>query len=86
MPRGAVCPAMCAGTAADALVYDLIGGLLALPVADTVKKEGEGRIASTVPRDGLWLAQTPQMFRAALLTEAPKRCVRCQHHRRSLSD
>lgn len=55
----------------DTLAGDPIGGLLALPVADTVKKEGEGgRIASTVPRDGLWLAQTPQMFRAALLTEA----------------
>ena len=45
------------------------GGLLALPVVDTVKRAGEGGIA-TVPRDGLWLAQTPQMFTYALLCRA----------------
>lgn len=49
------------------------GGLLALPVVDTVKrstgKSGEGSVA-TVPRDGLWLAQTPQMFAYALLCRA----------------
>ncbi|WP_426190905.1 2-C-methyl-D-erythritol 4-phosphate cytidylyltransferase [Massilia sp. DWR3-1-1] len=51
-----------------------VGGLLALPVVDTVKHagNGDGGAASlrTVPRDGLWLAQTPQMFRFALLREA----------------
>lgn len=45
------------------------GGLLALPVVDTVKRRGEGSV-STVPRDGLWLAQTPQMFTYALLCRA----------------
>ena len=45
------------------------GGLLALPVVDTVKRAGEGSVA-TVPRDGLWLAQTPQMFTYALLCRA----------------
>lgn len=49
---------------------DAIGGILAQPVADTVKQGKVGRIAATVPRDGLWLAQTPQMFRAGLLAEA----------------
>jgi 2-C-methyl-D-erythritol 4-phosphate cytidylyltransferase len=45
------------------------GGLLALPVVDTVKStRGEG--LATVPRDGLWLAQTPQMFNYALLLRA----------------
>jgi len=44
------------------------GGLLALPVVDTVKRGGDA--VSTVPRAGLWLAQTPQMFRYALLLEA----------------
>lgn len=45
------------------------GGLLALPVVDTVKRaSGEG--VSTVSRDGLWLAQTPQMFRYRLLGDA----------------
>ena len=44
------------------------GGLLALPVVDTVKRAGPGNVsARTVPRDGLWLAQTPQMFSYALL-------------------
>ena len=47
------------------------GGLLALPVVDTVKRAGQGSVsAATVPRDGLWLAQTPQMFSYALLRRA----------------
>lgn len=47
------------------------GGLLALPVVDTVKRAGpENLAAQTVPRDGLWLAQTPQMFSYALLHKA----------------
>jgi len=50
---------------------DAVGGLLALPVADTVKRaDGETRISATVPRQGLWLAQTPQMFRAGLLLKS----------------
>ncbi len=54
---------------------DPVGGLLALPVADTVKKAardeaGALRIAATEDRDALWLAQTPQMFRAGLLAQA----------------
>jgi 2-C-methyl-D-erythritol 4-phosphate cytidylyltransferase len=54
---------------------DEIGGILAFPVADTVKKAGkdEGgalRIAGTEDRSQLWLAQTPQMFRAGLLAQA----------------
>lgn len=46
-----------------------VGGLLALPVVDTVKRSGSGPVA-TVARDGLWLAQTPQMFRYRLLCDA----------------
>ena len=54
---------------------DTIGGLLALPAADTVKQAakdeaGEMRVASTLDRAQLWLAQTPQMFRAGLLAQA----------------
>lgn len=46
------------------------GGLLALPIADTVKlKQVDGAI-KTVPRDGLWSAQTPQMFRINELSRA----------------
>lgn len=50
---------------------DAVGGILAQPVADTVKQgDAAARISATVPRDGLWLAQTPQMFRAGLLASA----------------
>ncbi|HXF65578.1 MAG TPA: 2-C-methyl-D-erythritol 4-phosphate cytidylyltransferase [Burkholderiales bacterium] len=55
---------------------DETGGLLALPVADTVKRAGsEARVAATEPRDNLWLAQTPQMFRYRLLVEALARAA-----------
>ncbi len=46
-----------------------VGGLLALPVVDTVKRSVADEV-STVPRDSLWLAQTPQMFRHRLLLRA----------------
>jgi 2-C-methyl-D-erythritol 4-phosphate cytidylyltransferase len=46
------------------------GGLLALPVVDTVKRGVNGVAAGTVPRNGLWLAQTPQMFPYRLLRQA----------------
>jgi 2-C-methyl-D-erythritol 4-phosphate cytidylyltransferase len=54
---------------------DQIGGILALPAADTVKRvskdeAGAQRIAGTEDRSQLWLAQTPQMFRAGLLAQA----------------
>ncbi len=50
---------------------DAVGGILAAPVADTLKRQGEpGRILETVPRAGLWGAQTPQMFRHGLLRRA----------------
>src|SRR5690606_24877099 len=47
---------------------DDVGGLLALPVADTLKLSDEAdRVAATQPRERLWRALTPQMFRHALL-------------------
>ena len=50
---------------------DEAGGLLAVPVADTLKRAGDGdRIRETVSRDRLWQAQTPQMFRHKLLLDA----------------
>ncbi len=49
---------------------DAVGGLLALPIPDTVKKETNARVQTTVPREHLWLAQTPQMFRYKLIKEA----------------
>lgn len=50
---------------------DPVGGLLAIPVADTLKRAQEGlRVAATVPREQLWQAQTPQMFRHGMLLDA----------------
>jgi 2-C-methyl-D-erythritol 4-phosphate cytidylyltransferase len=54
---------------------DPVGGLLAVPVADTLKRAQELSsdgicVVATVPREGLWQAQTPQMFRYGLLAEA----------------
>jgi len=50
---------------------DAVGGLLALPVSDTLKRaDASGRATATVSRDGLWQAQTPQMFRQGMLCEA----------------
>src|SRR6266581_7901084 len=50
---------------------DEVGAILAVPVADTLKRAGdEHRIAATEPRDGLWQAQTPQMFSHAMLLRA----------------
>lgn len=50
---------------------DPVGGLLAAPVADTLKRADAGnRVAATVDRSGLWAAQTPQMFRHDLLLRA----------------
>ncbi len=54
----------------DACLDDPVGGLLALPLADTLKDEREGRVVATVPRTHKWQAQTPQMFRLGLLREA----------------
>lgn len=54
----------------DACLDDSVGGLLALPLADTLKAEQAGRVQSTVSRSGKWAAQTPQMFRLGLLRQA----------------
>ena len=57
----------------DALQDDPVGGLLAVPVPDTLKRadlQDPTLVGTTVPRDGLWQAQTPQMFRYGLLRRA----------------
>ena len=55
----------------DTLHQDAVGGLLAIPLADTLKRaDADRRVAATEPRDQLWQAQTPQMFRYALLRRA----------------
>ena len=62
----------------DALLRELgqdqVGGLLAVPVADTLKRDdGHGHALQTVSREGLWQAQTPQMFRYIMLRRALER-------------
>jgi 2-C-methyl-D-erythritol 4-phosphate cytidylyltransferase len=53
------------------LAGDEVGGLLAVPVADTLKRaDRHARAIDTVPRDSLWQAQTPQMFRYVMLRRA----------------
>ena len=55
----------------DALQDDAVGGLLAMPVADTLKKsDANNRAEKTVSRQNLWQAQTPQMFRYETLKKA----------------
>jgi 2-C-methyl-D-erythritol 4-phosphate cytidylyltransferase len=53
-----------------ACAADEVGGLLAVPVSDTLKREHDSRVLLTLSRRGLWAAQTPQMFRLGLLQRA----------------
>jgi 2-C-methyl-D-erythritol 4-phosphate cytidylyltransferase len=74
----AVRPALSAGDLQRLLqrgAADAVGALLATPVADTVKRALAGRCEATVPRESLWLAQTPQMFRYAMLRGALERAL-----------
>ncbi|NJD24336.1 MAG: 2-C-methyl-D-erythritol 4-phosphate cytidylyltransferase [Betaproteobacteria bacterium] len=68
--RPCLSQAMLAALTAE-LADDPVGGILAVPVADTLKRADDvRRVAATEPRDGLWQAQTPQMFRYGLLRGA----------------
>jgi 2-C-methyl-D-erythritol 4-phosphate cytidylyltransferase len=63
-------------TLIDTLVDDPVGGLLATPVRDTIKRsDAQGRISATVDRQGLWHALTPQMFRFGVLLSALQRAI-----------
>ena len=53
------------------LKHDEVGGILAIPIADTLKRcQDQNKVVRTESRDDLWQAQTPQMFRHHLLTKA----------------
>lgn len=63
------------GQAIDRLIEQVgdneAGGILAEPLADTLKRADDGgHIVRTEPREGLWRAQTPQMFRYGVLVKA----------------
>ena len=53
----------------DRCIEDSVGGILAAPVQDTIKKVEENGAVKTVSRDRLWRALTPQMFRFGLLLD-----------------
>lgn len=57
-------------TLIDACLPDAVGGLLALPLPDTLKAAQDGRVSATLARADKWLAQTPQMFRIGALQVA----------------
>ena len=61
------------GRLVDELRDDAVGGLLAIPVADTLKRADGERAINTEDRESLWHAQTPQMFRCSILTAALSR-------------
>ncbi|HKY92255.1 MAG TPA: 2-C-methyl-D-erythritol 4-phosphate cytidylyltransferase [Nevskiaceae bacterium] len=53
---------------------DKHGGLLAMPVTETLKKGKKGKVAGTIDRSLVWRAQTPQLFRLDLLRQALHDC------------
>src|SRR5690606_6067293 len=71
--------------------HDEVGGLLALPVADTLKAAGvdgaaRARVVSTVDRAAKWAAQTPQMFRLGLLRPALISALSEPEHAAAITD
>ena len=58
------------GRLIDEVGDDGSGGLLAIPLADTLKRGEDGRVGITLERTDLWCAQTPQLFRVASLRAA----------------
>ncbi|KOR30975.1 2-C-methyl-D-erythritol 4-phosphate cytidylyltransferase [Achromatium sp. WMS2] len=67
----------------DKLITELtpnpVGGLLGIPVRDTMKRAATNNsVIATVPRDKLWHAQTPQMFRFGILKHALKAAIQIQ--------
>ena len=60
------------------LTTDEVGGLLAVPVRDTLKLASQQQVINTVSRDNLWQCQTPQMFRFGVLKHALKQAKKNQ--------
>lgn len=64
------------------LADEQVGGILAAPVRDTIKQatdDGKNHIIATVPRQQLWQAFTPQMFRFDIIYQALKQALAQQH-------
>lgn len=63
-------------TLLETLEGDAVGGLLAVPLSDTLKRADDAtQVEATVPRESLWRALTPQMFRFGLLRRALALCI-----------
>lgn len=63
-------------TLINTLAVTAHGGLLGVPVADTMKQvDGDDRVTATVAREGLWHAYTPQMFRIGMLRTALQHAI-----------
>lgn len=58
-----------------AALADAAGAVVAVPAHDTLKREQDGAVTETVPREGLWRAQTPQAFHAEALRAAHERAA-----------
>jgi 2-C-methyl-D-erythritol 4-phosphate cytidylyltransferase len=58
------------GRLIDEVGVDGSGGLLAIPLADTLKRGEDGRVGVTLDRSSMWCAQTPQLFRVGSLRAA----------------
>jgi 2-C-methyl-D-erythritol 4-phosphate cytidylyltransferase len=68
--RPCIDPACCLRLKSE-LKDDPVGGLLAIPIADTLKVvNDDGRVLRSLPRESVWRAQTPQMFRYGVLQRA----------------
>ena len=60
---------------------DAVGGLLGIPVSDTLKRTEDGaHVSATVARESFWRALTPQMFRYGLLCRALALCTERGRH------
>lgn len=68
----------CIDSLIEAGTNDEHGALLALPISDNVKQVVDGsstRVSQTIARQGAWLAQTPQLFKADLLRQALQHAI-----------
>ncbi len=59
---------------------DKVGGILANRIVDTVKQKNNGELVSTIDRQKLYIAQTPQMFRYAILKDSIEKAIKSNMH------
>ena len=59
---------------------DKVGGILANRIVDTVKQKNNGALVSTIDRQKLYIAQTPQMFRYAILKDSIEKAIKSNMH------